>query len=81
MEALGCGIPLLVYDKGGNAETLDKKSGSKVEPRDIDKLEKEIIRICDTKPYSKEDCLKRSKDFDMVKKYKEYVKLYKEAIE
>ena len=81
MEALGCGIPLLVYDKGGNAETLDKKSGSKVEPRDIDKLEIEIIRICDTKPYSKEDCLKRSKDFDMVKKYKEYVKLYKEAIE
>ena len=80
MEALGCGLPLLVYDKGGNAETLDKKSGSKVEPGDIDKLEKEIIRICETRPYSKEDCLRRSKDFDMVKKYKEYVKLYKEII-
>ena len=47
---------------------------------DIDALEKEIIRICETKPYSKEACLKRAQHFRMEDKYQEYLDLYKQIL-
>jgi len=80
MEAIACGCPVLTYDTGGSAEIIDEKSGSSVKMNDIDTLEKEIIRICQTKPYTSKDCLNRSKQFEMGKKFKEYVELYKSLL-
>ena len=80
MEALACGLPVLTYDTGGSAEIIDNKSGSSIVQGDIDKLEKEIIRICEKKPYSKNACIKRAKQFDMNNKIKEYVDLYNELL-
>ncbi len=75
-EALACGTPVVTFKTGGSTEVADETCGSVVECNDIDALEKEIIRICDEKPYSKEACLKRAKLYDMQEKFKEYVNLY-----
>lgn len=75
-EALACGTPVLTFRTGGSPEVIDDKSGFVVDCDDIDAMEREIVRICENKPYSKEACLERAKSFDMNDKYEEYINLY-----
>ena len=76
IEALACGTPVLTFKTGGSPEMLDKTCGSVVECDDIDALEEEIIRICSDKPYSKEACINKAREFDKNERFKEYLKLY-----
>ncbi len=76
MEAIACGTPVVTFKTGGSPEMLDETCGSVVECDDINALEKEIIRICTDKPYSKENCIKKSKGFDKNERFKEYLDLY-----
>ena len=76
MESLACGTPVLTFKTGGSPEILDETCGSVVDVDDIDAMEKEIIRICKEKPYSKEACLERAKNFDMYDRFEEYIELY-----
>ena len=76
MEALACGTPVLTFRTGGSPEMLDETCGSVVECDDIDALEEEIIRICSDKPYSKEACINKAREFDKNERFKEYLKLY-----
>lgn len=78
LEALSCGTPVLTFDTGGSPECIDSSCGSVVPCDDIDALESEIIRICKDKPYSKEACISRAQEFDIHKKFKEYIDLYEE---
>lgn len=80
MEALACGLPVLTYDTGGCAEIIDESSGSSVVSGDIDALEKEIIRICENRPYTKKACLERASHFNKTDKFKEYINLYEEML-
>lgn len=80
MEAIACGTPVVTFKTGGSPEMLDETCGSVVKCDDIDSLEKEIIRICTDKPYSKENCIKKSKEFDKNERYKEYLELYKSLL-
>lgn len=76
VEALACGTPGVTFNTGGSPECFDEACGSVVEKDDFEAFKSEIIRICETKPYSKEDCLKRAKNFDKNEKFKEYIELY-----
>jgi glycosyltransferase involved in cell wall biosynthesis len=76
MEALACGTPVVTFRTGGSPEMLDETCGSVVDCDDVDALEKEIIRICEERPYSAEACLKKAKEFDKNERFKEYVELY-----
>ena len=76
MEALACGTPVLTFRTGGSPEIVNEKCGSVVDCDDYENLKREIIRICETKPFSSSDCTERAKLFDMNDKFKEYVKLY-----
>ncbi len=76
IEALACGTPVVTYRTGGSPECINEKCGSIVEAGDIDNLEKEIERIAKTRPYLKEACLERAREFEQSEKYKEYLKLY-----
>ena len=76
MESLACGTPVLTFRTGGSPEMLDETCGSVVDCDDVDALGKEIIRICTEKPYPKEACIKKSKEFDRNERYREYLKLY-----
>lgn len=80
IESLACGTPVLTFRTGGSPETIDETSGCVVDVNDIDAMEKEIIRICEEKPYSKEACLTRAKSFDMNDRFQEYIELYKEVM-
>lgn len=76
MEAIACATPVITFKTCGSPEMLDDTCGSVVDCNDIDAMEKEIIRICTTKPYTEEMCLDKAKDFDANNKYREYMDLY-----
>jgi len=80
IEALACGAPVLTYDTGGSKEIIDEFSGSCIAKNDYESLKSEIIRICENKPYTKENCIARSKKFDMNLKFQEYIDLYNKII-
>lgn len=79
MESLACGTPVLTFRTGGSPEIIDETCGSVVACGDIDSLEQEVMRICETKPYTKEACLQRAKSFDMNDRFQEYINLYNES--
>lgn len=78
MEALACGTPVLTFQTGGSGEMIDESCGSSVPRNDIDGMHREIVRICENKPYSREACLARAKAFDEKDRYQEYLTLYEE---
>ena len=78
IEANACGTPVLTFRTGGSPECIDSLSGSVVDRNDIDAMEREIIRICEEKPCSVEDCVSRAEAFDMNDRFKEYIRLYEE---
>ncbi|PWJ55901.1 MULTISPECIES: glycosyltransferase [unclassified Fibrobacter] len=80
MESIACGTPVITFKTGGSPEIVDEKSGSVVNYNDIDSLEKEIIRICTTNPYTKEKCLSRANSFDMKSRFEEYINLYNDVL-
>ena len=80
IEALACGTPGITFNTGGSPECYDETCGIVVKKNDIDAMEKEIIRICETKPYAEKKCISFAQDFDMNARYQEYVDLYKEAM-
>ena len=79
MESVACGTSVITFNTGGSPEMLDTSCGTVVPRDNVFEMCNEIIRICETKAYSKEACLKKSQDFDKNNKYKEYVKLYEDC--
>ena len=80
MEALACAVPLVTFDTGGSPEIPDESCGTVVEKEDMDALTAEVIRICENRPFSKDACLARAKNFEQQKRYREYLALYKELL-
>lgn len=76
MESIACGTPVVTFNTGGSPEIIDETCGTAVPKDDINAMCNEIIRVCETQPYSKDDCLKRAESFDKNKKFREYVRLY-----
>lgn len=79
VEALACGTPVVTFNTGGCPECIDNSCGVAVEKDDVEALEKEIIRICENTPFSKEATMMRAKKFDKNDKFSEYVDLYEES--
>ena len=79
MEALACGIPIVTFKTGGSPEIIDENCGVVVEKNDIGGMQREIARICENRPFSREACIKRAQNFDMNDKFAEYVELYEET--
>lgn len=80
IEALACGTSGVTFNSGGSPECYDETCGSVVDCDDIDALEKEIIRICTDKPYTKENCIRKAAEFDKNERFKEYIYLYERVI-
>ncbi|HOP11774.1 MAG TPA: glycosyltransferase [Oscillospiraceae bacterium] len=78
IESLACGTPVITFNSGGSPEIPDETCGLVVSCNDIDTLYDEIVRVCETKPFSEEACLKRARSFDMNNKFMEYVRLCRE---
>lgn len=76
MESIACGTPVVTFKTGGSPEILDETCGTVVPCDDIDAMERDIIRVCETKPYGVEACVKKSASFDKNEKFKEYIDIY-----
>ena len=76
MESIACGTPVVTFRTGGSPEILTEKTGSVVDYEDVNAMESEIIRICETNAISKKDCLVHSLSFDMNDRFSEYKDLY-----
>ncbi len=80
IEALACGAPVIAFRTGGCPEIIDESCGSIVEKEDVDALEKEIIRICEKKPFNRDDLVKKASEYSMGSKFKEYAELIKDKL-
>lgn len=82
IEALACGTPVITYNTGGSAESLDEQTGIVVEKGDCRGLANAInmmLHIGKIK-YSIE-CRKRAERlYDQGKRYAEYISLYQTII-
>ncbi len=76
IESIACGTPVLTFKTGGSPEIINELCGSIVDCDDVENLKKEIIRICENRPFKSEDCLKRARIFDSKKTYRKYCSLY-----
>lgn len=81
MESIACGTPVITFRTGGSPEILTEKTGMVVDCDDIDGLQHGIEEICEQNLFSTADCIEQAKQFDMNKRFKEYVALYKEECE
>ena len=80
LEALACGTPVITFDTGGSAESLDDTCGIAVPKGDVGKLREAVLFVCGKHPIAPEDCRKRALLFDRGDRYMEYVSLYREMI-
>ena len=78
IESLACGTPIITFRTGGSPEIIDETCGSVVPCDDVEAMEREIRRVCEEKPFAREACIRRAAEFDMWKKFGEYVELYRE---
>ena len=78
MEAIACGTPVITFATGGSPEIPDETSGESVPKNDVDTLVERIRAVCETKPYTKEACLIRAKEFDHAHFIRESLALYRE---
>lgn len=76
MEALACGTPVITFKTGGSTEMLDDTCGIAVPVNDVFAMEREILRVCEEQPFSKESCIEKALSFDKNALHEEYVKLY-----
>lgn len=76
MEAIACGTPVITFNTGGSPEMLNHLCGSVVEKDDIDSLEKEIKRVCQSECFAPSDCVCKAGKFGADNKFKEYALLY-----
>lgn len=80
VEALACGTPVLTFRTGGSPECIDNTCGAVVDCDDVDALECEIIRICEDKLLTCENCLARARKFDAQEKCLEYIEQYEKSL-
>lgn len=80
LEALACGTPVVTYDTGGSAESINSKCGIVVKKHDIIKLVEEIKKLKNNNLNS-EDCIMQSENYDKKKCFKIYISLYKKISE
>ena len=80
MEAIACGTPVVTFRTGGSPEMLDSTCGAVVARDDPDALEQEIIRVCEDRPFPKDQCIAKAQEFDQKQRLKEYLQLYERVI-
>lgn len=76
IEALACGIPVLMFDTCGSPECIDDQTGIVVGYNDELSLYNEILRIKEKKVFDPNECRSRACDFNEDRMYQEYYSLY-----
>ena len=78
VEALACGTPVIVSNCTAVPEAVNQKCGTVVEDYSARNFYNAIINS--SKTYLSKDCIDRAKEYDMCKKYREYLDLYRDVL-
>lgn len=78
IESLACGTPVITYNTGGSAESLDRLTGIIVDKGDINGMANALNSICKKgKTEFSNECRSRAERlYDKEKRYKDYMSLY-----
>ena len=76
IESLACGTPVLTFATGGSAEIIDSTCGMAVEKNNTDALKDAVLTIKESRPFTREACLKKSAEYRKDDKFKEYADIY-----
>ncbi len=76
LEALACGTPVVSFRTGGCPECLDESCGSVVPVDDNEGLLREVVRVCETAPYTPEACTARASRLERDAQFERYLRLY-----
>ncbi len=74
LESLACGTPVIVSNSTAVPEVVTNECGIVVSNYNSESFFYEIIN--NKKEFKKEDCIKQAKNYDMNKKYEDYLNLY-----
>jgi len=75
LEALACRTPVITFNTGGSAESIDESSGVVVEKGNVKEMI-ETINIIKVNKIDSNCCISRAKKFDKKDRFEEYIKLY-----
>lgn len=75
VEALACGIPVVLNNATALPEFIDESCGFIVEKYNIESFV-EAIKNCKENRFATSDCLNRAKQYNKLDKYKEYLDCY-----
>lgn len=80
IEALACGTPVITYNTGGSAETVDENTGIVVEQGDLEGVIRAIETIkANGKAFYSPSCRERAvRNFDRDQRFEDYLRLYEE---
>ena len=80
IEALACGTPVITYNTGGSAETVDENTGIVVEQGDLEGVIRAIETIkANGKAFYSPSCRERAvRNFDKDQRFEDYLRLYEE---
>lgn len=80
LEALACGLPVVTYNTGGSAESIDANTGVVIDQGNIEALA-DAIKQMKKYSFTSENCRKRAEDFfDKDKCFEKYIKLYEDLL-
>lgn len=81
LEALACGTPVITYDTGGSAESIDNYTGIIISEKNTESLYEAIQKYRRASNIFSIDCINRAKVFyDKKDRYMEYLRLYDEMV-
>lgn len=79
IEALACGTPVITFRTGGSPEALDESCGLITKEKSAKGIYDALLCL-KQHPLNRQDCLKRGREYDKNKRFKEYIALYKTMI-
>lgn len=81
LEALACGTPVITYQTGGSPEAIDRNTGVVVKYQDVNELAEMTQWVCETHPFSPEDCRNRVETlFNQDIQFSKYIHLYHQLL-
>jgi len=77
LEALACGTPVITFQTGGSAESIDESCGRVVTKGDYTALKNAVAEVVVAKPFAPESCVNRAQLYRKEARFREYLDLYK----
>ena len=81
LESLACGTPIITYNTGGSPECIDDNTGVVIEKGNYEALKEAVFEVIEKgKCYYNQNCILKSKQYDMNDCFNQYVDLYEEIV-